>query len=302
MRKFFTGLAASIIFSAVVAQEQVLTLNLEQGEEYKQATDSRVTVSQDLNGQKIDITMTLKGQMTFMVLSVSADGYDLNASYDKLGLSIEMPQGAMDFSSEKEDVNDVFSTILKGMKGKLFKVTIAKNGKVLHVGSLENLWGGLFDQFPQIPEEQLQKFEAQIKNAYGEKAFKGSIEMCTAIFPDKPVRKGDKWTIKTNLESGMAAMMTTEYQFVEITSNYTLIKGVSIIETADKESYVEVNGRPARYNLKGSMISEIKIDPVTGWTIEAKIDQDIRGDVYVKDKENEIRIPMVMNNKMTITN
>ena len=139
-----------------------------------------------------------------------------------------------------------------------------------------------------IRTELVRQIKAQIMNAYGEKAFKGNIEMSSAIFPDKRVRKGDKWTITTNLESGMSAVMTSEYTLADVTPTYSLIKGESVIETANKESYTKANGRPVRYNLKGSMISEIKVDPASGWTMEAKIDQDIRGDVYMKENEEAI--------------
>jgi len=127
--------------------------------------------------------------------------------------------------------------------------------------------------------------------------------MVTAIFPDNPVNKGDKWTIKTNLESGMAALMTTEYEFTDLGSDYAMIKGNSVIETEDKDAYIESNGMPMKYDLTGSMISEIKVDKETGWIIEANINQEIKGDAYIKGNPqlpNGMKIPMIMKNEMTI--
>ena len=54
-----------------------------------------------------------------------------------------------------------------------------------------------------------------------------------------------------------------------------------------------------------SMISEIKVDKETGWIIEANINQEIKGDAYMKGNSqmpNGMKIPMMMNNEMTITN
>ena len=129
--------------------------------------------------------------------------------------------------------------------------------------------------------------------------------MVTAIFPDKPVNRGDKWTINTKLESGMSAEMTTDYEFTDLTSDYALINGNSTIKTADKDAYIESNGMPMKYDLTGSMISEIKVDKNTGWIVEAKIKQEIKGDAYIKENPqvpSGMKVPITMINEMVIHN
>jgi len=220
-------------------------------------------------------------------------------------MSMQMPQGLMEFSSEKNDANDIFSTILGAMKNKAFGVTMSKTGKITDVKNVEALWSTAIDKFDQLPEMQKEQVKAQIMKAYGAEALKGNIEMVTAIYPDSPANKGDKWTINTKLESGMSANMTTDYEFVELTSEYALIKGKSTIETADKDAYIESNGMPMKYDLTGSMESEIKVNKNTGWIIEAKINQKIGGDTYIKENPqlpNGMKIPMTMINEMVITN
>lgn len=147
--------------------------------------------------------------------------------------------------------------------------------------------------------------KAQIMNAYGAEALKGNIEMATAIYPDKPVNKGDNWTIHTNLESGMSAKVSTLYEYADLTADYALIKGNSTIETEDKDAYIEANGMPMKYDLKGSMQSEIKVDRKTGWIIETKINQQIKGDAYIKENPqmpNGMKIPMTMIHETVIIN
>ncbi len=73
----------------------------------------------------------------------------------------------------------------------------------------------------------------------------------------------------------------------------------------DKDAYVETNGMPTRYNLKGTMSSNIKVDKISGWIIEAKINQAFQGDVYIKDNPRlpgGLKIPMIMESNMTFTN
>lgn len=305
MKTIFTLIFTSIIFTSCYSQSANLSLRLKNGKKYKQITNSKATIIQEVNGQKMNIVMTISGTMIFLVKTINENGYEMDTKFEKLSMSMQMPQGTMEFNSEKNDANDIFSTILAAMKDKTFKVTMSKSGKITEVKNVEALWGTALNQFEQLSEEQKEQIKAQIMKAYGADALKGNLEMVTAIFPDKPVNKGDKWTIDTKLESGMSAKMSTNYEFADLTSDYALIKGNSVIETADKDAYIESNGMPLKYDFTGSMISEIKVDKNTGWIIEAKINQEIKGDAYIKENPQMpegMKIPMTMLNEMVITN
>ncbi len=305
MREIFNLLLLTIVLTSCQAQNTDLTLNLEKGKEYRQVANTKATVIQDINGQKMNMVITIKGSMLYKVVAVNPSDYDLDVKYESLGMVMDLPQGEIEFNSEKNDEQDVFSTLLSKMIGNTFNVKMAKNGKILDVKNIESRIESLFGDFTHLPENQLAQLKAQMNKAYGAEAFKGSIEMVTAIYPDNPVNKGDKWEIKTNLESGMAALMTTEYEFTDLGSDYATIKGVSVIETEDKDAYIEANGMPLKYDLKGSMISDIKVDKETGWIIEATISQEIKGDAFVKENPqmpNGMKIPMIMINEMTIKN
>lgn len=305
MRTILTLIISSMIFLSCHAQKFDLSLKLEQGKEYTQKTDSKATIIQEINGQKVSMVMTIKGAMTFLVKPTSETNYDMDTKFENLSISMQLPQGKMEFSSEKNDENDIFSKILGEMRNKTFGVVMNRTGNVIEVKNVEVLWESALNQFDQLPEMQKEQIKAQIMKAYGAEALKGSIEMVTAIYPENPVNKGDKWTINTNLESGMSAKISTEYEFTELTSEYASIKGISTIVTADKDAYIETNGMPLKYDLTGSMISEIKVDKITGWIIEAKINQEIKGDAYIKENPQMpggMKIPMTLINEMIITN
>lgn len=305
MKTIFTLILTVFVLTSYQTQNSDLSLKLEKGKEYKQITNSKATIIQEVNGQKVNMVMTIKGTMTFLVKDITENGYNMDAKFEELSMSMQMPQGLMEFSSEKNDANDIFSTILGAMKDKAFGITMSKTGKITDVKNVEALWSTAINTFDQLPEMQKEQIKAQIMKAYGGEALKGNIEMVTAIYPDSPVNRGDKWTINTKLESGMSANMTTDYEFAELTSEYALIKGKSTIVTADKDAYIESNGMPMKYDLTGSMDSEIKVDKNTGWIIEATINQKIEGDTYIKENPqlpNGMKIPMTMINDMVITN
>lgn len=304
MRRICLLILTVIAVTTSQAQKVRLALNLELNEEYKQNTNAKATIVQDINGQKMTMVMIVKGNMTYLVKTINDNDYDMEVRYESLVVEMQLPQGTMMFSSEKIDENDVFSMILSEMKNKPFQVIMAKNGKIKAVKNVESLFASAFNKFPDLTEEQMEQIKSQLMKAYGEEAFKGNIEMLTAIFPDKSVSKGDQWEIKTKLESGMSANMTTVYALEESDPNYNLIRGDSKIETEDKDAYVDTNGMPMKYDLSGTMTSEIKVDKKTGWIIEARTNQEMKGDAYIKGNPqmpDGMKIPMELKSETLIS-
>lgn len=304
MRRICLLILTVIAVTTSQAQKVQLALNLEVNKEYKQNTNAKATIVQDISGQKMTMVMIVKGNMTYLVKAINDNEYDMEVRYESLNVEMQLPQGSMMFSSEKLDENDVFSMILSEMKDKPFQVIMEKNGKIKAVKNVESLFASAFNKFPDLTEAQKEQIKSQLMKAYGEEAFKGNIEMLTAIFPDKSVSKGDQWEIKTKLESGMSANMTTVYTLEENTPTYNLIRGDSKIETEDKDAYVDTNGMPMKYDLSGTMTSEIKVDRKTGWIIEARTNQEVTGDAYIKGNPqmpDGMKIPMELKSETLIS-
>jgi hypothetical protein len=287
------------------AQKHKLELNLNAGEIYTQNLTSNMTVSQTINGQQMNIDATIICKTNYKVMNVEDTIYTIDIQYESLSMKMAMPNGEVEFSSEKSDENDIVSTLLGMMKTKTFTARMSKSGKVFEVKNIESLFSGIFEKYPHVTEAQKQQIMKQIKQAYGEKAFIGNLEMVTAIFSNSPVAKGDKWVIKTQLESGMSSEMETTYELVDINDSHGIIVGNATIKTADKDAYLESNGMPLKYNLQGTMIDNYTIDIKTGWIIEAKVTQTIKGTAEIKDNPKMpggMIIPMEISNKMIMTN
>ena len=290
-------------FSCNATSKHNLGLNLETGKVYFQNYSMETNINQEIQGQNIDMKMTAKSKVRYTVLQELDEYYEMEVKYDNLIMEMQTPYGPMEFNSEKNDPNDIFSRILSSMIKHSFMIKMNFNGTIREVKNIDKLFESVFEEFPNLPEMQKAQVEAQLQNAYGEKAFKGNFEMVTAIFPDKEVAVNESWENQIQLESGMSAKMNNKYTLLEYTKDYAVISGNSVTETEDKDAYVPVNGMPTRYDLSGTMISTIKIDSNTGWTIEANINQELGGNVEIKDNPNlpgGMTIPMKMKNKMVI--
>lgn len=263
-----------------------IKLNLEKGKEYTQSNTSTLTTKIGFpDGSTMDMPVTIAGMMSFIVESESDTAYLVEVTYKKLLMTIKMPQGvSMTFDSES--VDDIMSKSFKGIVDNPFKVTLLKNGRVSSV-DMSAFWEKFDSSLEWLPLMQKEQVVEQIKQAYGEKAFKGSFEQLSAYLPEKPVNKGGKWCTQIELNTNFPATMVSEYKLEKITKDYFIIQGTSNISTNGLQDAItqSSSGELMKYNLIGTAISNIKIDRNTGWVIEATIKQTLKGKSIIGDVE-----------------
>ncbi len=304
MRIIDTLIISLLLFTSVQAQKVELSMNLKVGERYGQTSESKISINQVVNGQALDIGMVVRGGMTFLVLSANKEEYEMEMMYEHLSMKIDHPKGAMEFDSEKAHGDDIMSTILSSITMKPIGIVMTRAGIVSEVSDMDSIWTHVFEEFSKVPEDQINQARGQINEAYGSAALKANIEMVTAIFPDHRVGVGDEWTVNTTMEAGMTVNVTTTYKLEEIQADFYVITGDSKLQTADKEAIVDANGMSMKYDLSGVLLSRIRLNRESGWIIEGKSTQDIKGNAYVQASPTmpmAMTIPMTMKNETVIT-
>lgn len=282
-----------------------LELNLKKDSVYYQKVVSKSLVSQEFGGQTMDIDMGITGLMSFKVTDYKDSVYSMEVKYEELGMSMNMMGMTQEFSSENNNPEDIFSTILKNMKNKSFTLKMNKQGKVLEVKNIEGLYESMFEGI-ELSTEEKEQIKVQLMTTYGEESLKGNIEMASAIFPEaKKVNKGEKWNVNTKLSAGFVANLNSTYELKEINKDSYLIVGNGTLVTTNSDTYTETNGYLVKYSINGTVLSEIKIDKTTGWTTESKITQDFSGTNFIKltpDAIEDMAVPMKIKTDVLITN
>jgi len=295
MRTITTLLCTLVLMTTGFAQKAKLTLNLEEGKTYKHITRLVTTLNQDVYGQKMEIIITIEGSMSFLVNTVTKTGYVITTQYDWMKISMGMPQGKMELSSENPAEDDSFSQLLAEMKLIPCQMTMDRKGKILEMENVDAKWKAVMEQFDQIPETQQKQLQSQMLEAFGKDARTGSIEMLTAIFPEKAVKKGAQWSSTTTRKTGMPFALSNTYTYEGNEDGLAIISVRSSVESSDKEEWPESNGMTVRHELSGSLSGQIKVDLKSGWAREAMMEQNLEGTTYVKDSEQipgGMEIPM----------
>ena len=299
MKYFLTAIIFALTFNL---QKSDYGLKLTVGETYSQTYIAQSTVEQQIMGMEQKIDISINSKVDFTVTQKMADRYRMDVAYGAIEMVMKLPQGETKVSTTEESDNPM-STMMKSMVGKKFQIEMLKNGTVEKVENLENIFSGMFEAFPDFSDQQKQQFTAQMMQSYGEKAFKGNIEMITAILPQQKVAVGDSWNTATQLESGFAANVKSTYTLASANSSEVVIKGTSSIKTDDNDAAVEVNGMSTKYSLDGTMTSTYQLDPKTNWVISGQVEQKMSGKADIEDNPQipgGITIPMEIKNLMTI--
>jgi len=267
-------------------------------------TNAKMLISQTANGQQQDITTAIIANMAFKVTGVMDTAYSMEVKITRVGLQMKVGGKDLNFDSDKKGQQDIMSNILGNMTGKAFSLIMTKKGKVASINDIENIYSNLFDGIPNVTDDQKAQLKNQMIQSFGAKAFKGSIELGTAIFPDNKVAKNNTWEIATQLESIVKAKVKTTFSLQDITDNSYLVHGDAVMASDKDAPYTEMNGMPIKYDLTGTSTYEIKLDKVTNWITEAKINQVMKGNIEIKDNPRVpggMTMPMTMNSEQTVT-
>ncbi len=267
------------------AQKVKLELHLKKGNTYYHTLDGNSKIKQIVDGKEINIEAGLGGTVSYEIIDELDTSYSTKVRYNSLHMKMGIQGKSIEFRSDSKDNNDKASKVLAQLINAPFSVEMSKRGELTKVENIDKIFRNMMDTLSDLTESQKQKMMEAMLKGYGEEAFKGNFNMLTAMFPAGKVKKGDKWVMKIRLELMQAAELETTYQLTEIGDDYYQIHGESTINNVDKETYVPVNGLPVKYDLSGTMITDLKISKKTGWVIDGTIKQEMKGNMEFKDTE-----------------
>jgi hypothetical protein len=146
---------------------------------------------------------------------------------------------------------------------------------------------GFLDSVTMIPKFQRVQMVERLKEKFGNNALKGSIEMITAIFPNKSVKLNDKWANQIKLDGEMKVVLNNTFTLKKYNKRHALIEVESVTVNEGENASMDYNETPINNYLTGNMKSLIKIDSKTGWIISSIIEQKFYGNIPITDPENE---------------
>lgn len=299
MKKILFLLLTLSIALASQAASYDLKYNLKKGEVYNQHMISKMNMKMNVAGQDMNTNISMDMTMTYKVTEITDTIYSMEICYQNMSLKISLPTGDMNMNSEMGKAEDKISTMLSKMKNKPFNLKMTVKGKILEVTNMDKLFDEAMNDLPDMSEEAKQKAKEQLSQMVSEKSFKGNFEMSSAIFPPSAVKIGDKWKVKTELHSTVSGNIDSEYILKEVTNDYYLIVGTSVITSDDLAASTKMSGMDMKINMDGTMNSELKVNKTTGWLMNGTMQQQIKANIEMTAND---KMPAGMKMDMTVTN
>jgi hypothetical protein len=305
MKRSLTFLLFTLFCAASLAQNKI-ELNLNKGQVYSQKSSTVMGIKQKMNSVELVINMTINGTTTYKVTDLKDDVYDIDVVYKTLYVKSDLPGGkSLIFDSEKQDKSDTLSMSMAMMKDKPFHMKMNRQGKVLEISNIDNLYSSIFATFPQLSALQKQKLKQQIEQSFGEKAFRNNLQNVMAFYPRNTVIKGSKWgTNSTFTSANMEMQVSSNFTLDDVNESQYVISGTSKMTVPNADVFKEINGRSTKANISGNVITNMKINKKTGWIEESVSTMDLKGAVTFKADEKMpqgMTIPMEVSGKTTLT-
>lgn len=284
-RSIHTLLCIALAVANVAASDQPRTHELRLRLARDQTLGLRVATEQknvtEVDGDKQEVRQNLAFDYTIKVLEVDSAGTaTVRMTYESVRFRQDGPMGLIEYDSASPS-DDIPQLALgySGLPGQSVQFKIRPDGRIAELTGAEELVEAMLMKL-QMPEgvEKSMLMQA-IRNQFRAEPLRRSLEMITAVFPDKAVEVGANWTRAGKLTLGFEIQADHTWTLTSVDKQQARIGVLSVLRT---DPAVPFFSGPMRmfWDLKGTQTGEVVVDLATGWFVSGSLHQVLKGVMY----------------------
>ncbi|HEX7584512.1 MAG TPA: DUF6263 family protein [Prolixibacteraceae bacterium] len=271
----------------------LLRLNLQKGSVYEMTLVSTSNIDQEMMGQKMKIDQKMEMVYAYQVLDVLANkNFQIEYSIVSTKLNTTMNGQEKNHDSGSSDQSDPMNSILKDICSTKLMLEINPRGQVEHVEGLDAYAKKLAGN-PQLAQS-MSMFTDEV-------SFSSFVGQTFNYFPEKEIKKGDKWTSFFKLPSMMNMETTLNFEVASMDKHETVL---NVLSDVNLDSPVEQAGMKMNMKMTGTQTGTMTIDNRDGWFRSSELNQKFNLNLKMKNPQSGeyMEIPMVVNavTKMTV--
>lgn len=277
MKKISLISSVTLLSFNLFAQKVDIKLHLEKGQEYSINTEIKSIMTQELMGQKMDVNSESTQNVSYKVVNKNNDNYTLESQIIRIFQSTKAMGDNTEFSSDLENKENDLNKAFYNMTQEPFTIIVNSKGEAMDIKVDERYWEKIFKDIELPQGVNKDDLEAQLKASNGPENIKAGLSNIFAYIPPHPVALNDEWEVNSTSQSSMTLNTKGSYKLEAIHDGYYIISGTTNLSTPEGEGKMEQMGMEMQQDIKGIQKSTFKVDAKTGWIIEGKVEQNLKG-------------------------
>ena len=269
MKSFFSLVFAVLLITCCYGQKEKLELNLVKGETYTLKSTTNFSFDVPLNGKQVRTVSLTYCDVKFKVADIHDSIFEMDAKIDSIRYNGNLFSFSLNMAANlkgpisNDSKNLALERILKSLKGMPYHFKMSRTGVV---SELKNM------------NADTSRFQLTCNLLFRQMA-----HTIPAIYPTTKVSPGDKWNISITIQPSAAFnVKNIIYELTEVTDSTLLISGSSTLKIDDKDAKNLKVPENIKQDITTTFLSNIILDRKTGWIIDAKSKQIIKGTITEK--------------------
>ncbi|WP_316798720.1 DUF6263 family protein [Pedobacter frigidisoli] len=269
---FLTVLYTLTISVSCFAQKSfTLKQNLPIGKKYDFNMLSDQIITQQIGDKKILLNQNIGTDYTFSIKNGDNLEKDIEVIYNRIFMKSSAGGNVMQMDSDDQDTTK--QNPFSGLKGAFFTMTMTSDGSVKSINGLDQMLNSIADKMTK-DTALVNSIKTQLAKQFNSEAMKQTMESSLKIYPEKPVKIGDSWTVDTKMQMTMPIETITKYTLKEVKDGiaYLNINGSLISKGA-----FETMGNKMETDLTGTNNGDAELDVKTGLILDSHLRIEMSG-------------------------
>lgn len=289
MRNYLSSLLCCcliILFTSQTrAQEAIpdnisLKINLESGTSYRFAHLQTQNISQEWMDQLMEIKHQFEIDYIFKIEKVTDREVEIQVSYERLAIDMELPQGRIVFDTERQEpLNGEFAEDFVAVSNLLnnpFSITLNREGELMDSEGLESL----LNEKGTIEHPNLLEL-------FNKERLLSAIENSFHIFPEDSIQVSSEWlkNKRYNLNSQLQLDIRESYTLEGLSEDLAWINLESTVKGIknDSSSFDDIK-------IEGNAHGIMEVERTTGLILFSEITEELEGSIKVQESDIPVRI------------
>lgn len=261
--------------SGLTGEAYTIKMRMNKADTFHQNIKMDMNMKMNVMGQAMDMKMNMDAGITFEVADATSTGKELQLTYTKMHMGMDMGNKAM----AAINMDSIMNESVGKMIGKSVLIELSPTNEITGVKGFDSLMLNSTDN--EATKQMMEKMfsKDQMNNMFG---------MMFSMYPSKPVRIGETWTSKSKVNlANIDMQVSIKYKLVGVKNGMADIDVDGLI---DGKGDMKQNGMSIAMSMSGTQKGMLTIAMKDGYLENGSYKMDVKADMEMAGQ----KVPMTI--------